>query len=107
MSALIGTSLKGKIGKNGKSWKECLPYTLDQLRSRLQKTMPAGYDWSDFLAGRLHIDHIIPRRAFNYSATTHHDFQRCWALSNLQLLSAFDNLSKGAKLSASFQPTLL
>ena len=80
---------------------------IDKLKQRLLDTIPTGCTWDDFLAGRLEIDHIVPRSAFNYVTPDDLDFKRCWALSNLQLLSAFDNNSKGAKLSAPFQPALL
>lgn len=34
------------------------------------------------------------------------DFKRCWALRNLQLLPAKDNLRKNAKIGKPFQPSL-
>lgn len=43
----------------------------------------------------------------NFETTEDDDFKRCWALSNLQLLPAFDNLSKGSKIDKPFQPSLI
>lgn len=106
-SALIWYSLRHGKGKGGRSWKELVPYTVEELRAHLHKTLPCGYAWDDFVSGALEVDHIIPRSAFNYSSPDDYDFQRCWALSNLQLLPAFDNNSKGSKLSGPFQPSLL
>ena len=70
------------------------------------KTLPVGHTWTDFLEGDFHIDHIIPCAAFNFQSPEDPDFKRCWALSNLQLLPAEENLKKGAKLLQPFQPSL-
>jgi 5-methylcytosine-specific restriction endonuclease McrA len=68
--------------------------------------MPLGYTWQDFLSGKLHIDHIIPIAAFNFRSPGDADFKHCWALKNLRLLPAKENMRKGAKLTAPHQPGL-
>jgi len=83
-----------------------LGYSIERLQTRLIKTIPNGYTWDDFLSGKLHIDHIIPIAAFNFESHNDPDFKRCWALSNLQLLPAEENLKKGAKILYPFQPNL-
>ena len=103
VSKLIRYALKG--GKQGSRWKTLVPYNLDDLISRLQKTMPEGYGWKDL--GDLHIDHIIPVSKFNFEKPGDDDFRRCWALSNLQLLPAAENISKSNKLEKPFQPRLI
>lgn len=100
----IRQSLKGN--KNGRHWESLTNYTIEQLITRLTSTLPNGYDWQDYLEGKLHIDHIIPISAFNFSSPEHIDFQKCWALDNLQLLPAYENMSKSNKLKQSFQPSL-
>lgn len=107
MSTLIGYSLKGK--KNGRKWLDLVPYTIDELIKRLKKTLPKGYTWDDFIKGKnvLHIDHIIPVSVFNFQSSFDTDFKRCWSLKNLQLLPAKENISKGAKLTKHFQPSLM
>jgi len=100
----IGTSLK--INKAGRKWETLVGYTLEDLIKRLKKTMPEGYTWQDYMEGRLHIDHCIPISVFNFTKPEHPDFQRCWALSNLQLLPARENIIKRNKLSRPFQPAL-
>ncbi len=69
--------------------------------------MPDGYTWDDFLSGALHIDHETPVAVFNFTSPSDYDFKRCWALTNLRLLPALENLKKGAKLRIPFQPSLL
>jgi hypothetical protein len=104
MRRAICESLKGN--KAGRRWESLVGYTLADLIKRLNETMPVGYTWQDFLQGKFHIDHIIPISAFNFTRPEHTDFKRCWALSNLRLLPAKENLIKGAKLSKPFQPAL-
>lgn len=104
MSNAIGISLKGN--KNGRHWESLVGYTCNNLIKRLQKTIPVGYTWQDYLDGKLHIDHIIPISAHNFNKIGQIDFQRCWALDNLQLLTAKENLIKKDKLYKSFQPAL-
>ena len=95
-----------KKNKNGKHWETLVGYNLNKLKKHLVKTMPEGYTWQDYMEGKLHIDHIIPASVFNFDCPEHIDFKRCWALSNLQLLPAKENIRKKNKLSKSFQPAL-
>lgn len=81
-------------------------YDVDMLARHLKKTMPKGYAWQDFLNGALHIDHKIPVSAFNFKTPEDIDFKRCWALKNLQLLPARENMIKSSKLEKPFQPSL-
>lgn len=104
MKNAIAISLKGN--KGGRRWENLVNYSLEDLVKRIKRTMPAGYTWQDYLEGRLHIDHRIPISAFNYTKPEHIDFQKCWALNNLRLLPAEENLKKQAKLERSFQPAL-
>lgn len=92
--------------KANRKWEYLVGYTVDDLMIRLKSTMPCGYSWKDFLDGKLHIDHIIPKRVFNFSRPEEIDFLRCWALDNLRLLPAAENMSKQGLLSEPFQPAL-
>ena len=94
-----------KTRKTKATW-DLLDYTIDELIEHLKKTTPNGYNWQDFMDGKLHVDHKIPIAVFNYTSADQIDFKRCWALENLQLLPAKDNLSKGAKIDQPFQPCL-
>ena len=95
-----------KRNKAGRKWELLVGYNSADLVKRLNKTIPEGYTWKDFLSGELHIDHIIPISAFNFTRPEHTDFKRCWALGNLRLLPAKENLIKHNKLDRAFQPAL-
>ena len=107
ISSSISHSLNGD--KNGHHWEDLVGYTLIELIKHLKTTIPKEYKWGDYMSGKvkLHIDHKIPKKAFNFNSYKCTDLKRCWALSNLQLLPAEKNMSKGAKLYKLFQPSLL
>ncbi len=96
-----------RYGGKGGHWENIVGYSYKQLVLRLKRTMPDGYAWDDFMSGALHIDHKIPVRAFNFEKPEDPDFQRCWALKNLQLLPAQANFIKSGKLEKPFQPSLI
>jgi len=83
-----------KNNKRGRHWETLVGYTLNDLIRRLRKTMPDGYNWQDYLEGRLHIDHIVPKKAFDFNNPEDKGFQMCWSLCNLRLLPASENKSK-------------
>ena len=99
-------SLNGKGGKNRRTWESLVGYTVDELEARLRKTMPDGYTWADYLSGELHVDHIIPVAAHNFTSSDDIDFKRCWALKNLRLLPKLENIRKKDKIDKPFQPSL-
>jgi hypothetical protein len=95
-----------KRNKGGQTVESVLGYTCSDLKNWLHKTMPNGCTWVDFISGGLHIDHIIPVTAFNFTSPEDIDFKRCWALSNLRLLPARENIIKSNHLDRPFQPSL-
>jgi len=104
MSNAIYKSLKGN--KNGRRWESLVGYTCNNLIKHLEKTMPEGYTEDDIFNGKLHIDHIIPKCVFNYNNPEHPDFKRCWALKNLRLLPAKENMEKSNKIYKPLQLSL-
>lgn len=50
------------------------------------------------MEGRLQIDHIIPISAFDYEDCTDPEFQECWKLENLRLVTPKENHEKGSKI---------
>lgn len=107
VSRLVNKTLKRhRTSKQGKSWPDLVGYGLVDLENHLRSTLPSGFEWADYLSGRLEIDHIIPASVFNFQTPHDIDFKRCWSLSNLRLLTKEDNHKKRAKLFAPFQPAL-
>jgi hypothetical protein len=103
MACRIREALKGD--KSGRSWESLVGYTVGQLRKHLGKQFKNGMTWENY-GSYWQIDHKIPVAAFNFNSPGDIDFQRCWALSNLQPLESTTNRSKGAKLDRPFQPAL-
>ncbi|MBD9542914.1 HNH endonuclease [Ensifer sp. ENS04] len=95
-----------RSAKGGKRWETLTGYSLDDLMSHLEKKFLPGMTWENYGFYGWHIDHKIPKAAFNYSSPDHIDFKRCWALENLQPLWAEDNIRKHARLEEPFQPSL-
>ena len=103
ISTGIRTALRGN--KNGQHWESLVGYSVEYLKKHLEKQFTEGMCWDKFLKGEIHIDHRIPISAYNFKTYTDIDFQRCFALSNLQPMWAKDNLKKQAKLEKDFQPS--
>jgi hypothetical protein len=104
IGAHISHVLKGQ--KAGRKWEILLGFTVDELKRHLEKRFHDGMTWENY--GKYwHIDHKIPKAAFNYETPEDIDFKRCWALKNLQPLQATVNMRKGDKLLNPFQPALL
>ena len=75
---------------------ECLPYTINELKEHLEKLFKDGINWDNY--GKWHIDHKIPDSSFTYSSTKDEEFQKSWALSNLQPMWGVENIRKGNKI---------
>lgn len=80
--------------KGVKNWrtKDVLGYTPEQLRLHIESIWLTGMTWENY--GEWHIDHIKSIKSHVDEGTT--DIKIINALTNLQPLWAFDNLSKGA-----------
>jgi hypothetical protein len=87
-----------KEGKYGWKWEDLVGYTVHDLKNALEKTVPKGYTWQDFLSGDLQIDHKIPKSRFKYASFEDEAFRKCWSIDNLQLLPASENKRKSAKI---------
>ena len=99
ISTLISKSLKNN--KEGWRWESLLGYTLNDLIKRLKATIPEGYTWEDYLSSKLHLDHIIPIRAFDFNTEEDVELKQCWSLYNLRLYPAKDNVLKGDRINNS------
>lgn len=104
LSRIIRYCLNGT--KNGKKWEAIVGYTLEELKSHLEKQFLSGMTWENYGRTGWHIDHKIPISVFNFNKPEDDDFKRCWDLSNLQPLWCSDNTKKRDKLYKHFQPML-
>jgi hypothetical protein len=98
---LVATRLRGRVRDALKrtvkagSTVELVGCECADLVTHLKSTMTPDMTVADFKAGRLHIDHIKPCASFDLTDPAQQ--KECFHFSNLQLLWAEDNLSKGAK----------
>lgn len=67
--------------------------TREELRIYIESKFTDGMTWEKFMAGEIHIDHIIPIG----KATSSEEVFRLSHYTNLQPLWAKDNLKKGAR----------
>lgn len=110
LSAAIRASIRSEIhfgSKGGRKTFDLLGYSPSQLMRHLESHFLPGMTWENYGRGGWHVDHRIPLSAFNYESPDHQDFKRAWALENLQPMWEAENLSKGRRLAAPFQPSLL
>jgi len=91
--------------KAGRHWEELVNFTIDELKKHIEKLFTPEMTWENY-GTYWHIDHKVPIAVFNFERPDDIDFHLCWSLKNLQPLEASKNMSKGAKLSVSFQPSL-
>lgn len=95
-----------KTGKGGKSWRDLVPYTLDELKTHLENQFQPGMTWENYGYDGWVIDHIQPLSVHCFESPEHEDFRRAWALTNLRPLWREDNAKKYANLTKPFQPSL-
>lgn len=90
MSAGVRESLRN--GKNGRRWEHLVGYTRDELAAHLERQFLPGMSWQNM--GEWHIDHIVPKVAFEFTDASDPEFARCWSLPNLRPLWGGDNMRK-------------
>jgi endogenous inhibitor of DNA gyrase (YacG/DUF329 family) len=93
---IVTQALKRQMAnKNGASTFEYLPYTPLQLMEHIESQFDEHMSWDNY-GDYWHLDHIVPQAALIYDSLTHPNFQKCWALNNLQPLERTKNISKGS-----------
>jgi hypothetical protein len=97
VSKSIWTALKARNkNKTGSVW-EALPYTSKQLCEHLEKQFDEHMSWDNY-GTYWHVDHIYPQSLLPYDNYEDPNFQKCWALENLQPLEATANILKSNKI---------
>ncbi len=93
MTTGITRSLRS--GKNRKSWRDLVPYGVDELKAHLEKQFLPGMSWANM--GKWHIDHIVPLCSFRLYSDSDLDFGAAWSLTNLRPLWGSDNVRKSGR----------
>jgi hypothetical protein len=91
--ARLRLALHGKT--KSKSTLELLGCSMDDFKNHLQSKFYTNMSWDNY-GSYWHIDHIIPCSKFDL--TKESEQKKCFHYSNLQPLTAEDNLKKGSKL---------
>lgn len=91
---------KGEI-KKADTTENLLGCTVPEFKTHFTSLFTKDMSWDYFMAGKIHIDHIIPCAKFDL---TNEEQQRiCFHYTNLQPLWSTDNLKKGAKIIANIK----
>jgi hypothetical protein len=77
MRVSIRKAMKGR--KAGRRWELLVGYTVDDLIKHLERQLPKGRSMQDLLAGRLHIDHIVPKSLFD--VTKEDELRVAWRIN--------------------------
>lgn len=83
-------------GKAGKSWREWVDYSVEELLAHIERQFVKGMGWHNI--GEWHIDHIVPLASFGAESVDSEEFRRAWALTNLRPMWGKDNMSKGPRV---------
>jgi hypothetical protein len=84
-------------GKQGRSWRDFVPYTLQELVIHLELQFLPGMTWEN--RGQWHVDHIRPLCSFKFETPECPQFSEAWALTNLRPLWAKTNRMKSGRRS--------
>lgn len=98
-SNISGQIRDSLVDKRGRGWEALLGYSTDVLHNHLERQFLPKMSWGNYGKGegKWHVDHIVPRDAFNLTSEVDDEFRACWALTNLRPLWGVDNIAKGNK----------
>lgn len=77
-------------GKTTCIYQEFLNFNILQFKNYFEKLFTPEMNWSNY-GSYWEIDHIVPKKTFNYSNVTDEQFKICWSLKNLRPLTAEEN----------------
>tara|TARA_R110002096_G_C14421298_1_gene709152 strand:- start:79 stop:882 length:804 start_codon:yes stop_codon:yes gene_type:complete len=97
VSTLVSRALKKQGTTKGGSTFSALPYTPLDLVEHLEKQFDETMTWDNY-GSYWDVDHIHPQSLLPYDSLEHPNFQKCWALDNLQPLEHLANIRKSNKI---------
>lgn len=86
---------QGKV-KGGRTF-TALPYSSQELAEHLERQFDEKMNWGNY-GSYWDLDHIYPQSLLPYDSLDHPNFQKCWALDNLQPLEHIANIRKSNKV---------
>lgn len=96
-SRAVNHALKKQGSTKGGSTFSALPYSPQDLVEHLEKQFDETMTWDNY-GSYWDVDHIYPQSLLPYDSLDHPNFQKCWALSNLQPLEKRTNQRKSNKV---------
>jgi len=86
-----------------------LGYTMVQLKTHLENDIREreGISLREAFERGYHLDHIRPLSSFQVTHIRSKAFRECWAIDNLRMIPAEENLKKGAKILPEGRPVFL
>ena len=96
LSSRIWHAIAASAGRKAFKTQELLGCSVAHCRCWLESLFTEGMSWAKFMAGEIHVDHVIPCVAFDL--TTDAGQKACFHYTNLRPLWKADNLAKGSKI---------
>tara|TARA_R110000851_G_scaffold227957_2_gene380728 strand:- start:131 stop:697 length:567 start_codon:yes stop_codon:yes gene_type:complete len=93
----VHRALKNQGTTKGGSTFSALPYSPQDLVEHIEKQFDEKMNWENY-GSYWHLDHIYPQSLLPYSSLEDENFQKCWALENLQPLEKIANIKKSNKI---------
>lgn len=87
--------------KDERSWRSLTGFGSKELMDHLESKFQVGMTWQNY-GSYWHLDHIKPVAAFFFSSPEDQEFKECWALSNLQPLTAKENRKKSSNYNGKY-----
>ena len=97
---------KRSSSKKGRSsFNDILSYSVEDLLCHLESLFEEGMTWENHGQGedKWQIDHVIPDSWFDYENFEDEEFQKSWALENLQPMWANENISKNNRYAGKYK----
>ena len=97
VSNSVYKAIKNQGNTKGGATFSALPYSPHDLVEHLERQFDDKMNWDNY-GSYWDVDHIYPQSLLPYDSLDHPNFQKCWALDNLQPLEKMENIKKSNKV---------
>lgn len=97
VSSAVSAACKKQGNTKGGATFLALPYSPHDLVEHLERQFDDKMNWDNY-GSYWDVDHIYPQSLLPYDSLDHPNFQKCWALDNLQPLEKMENIKKSNKV---------